>query len=107
MALMFGSEQVVRIRRSGEVDPYTGEPSGDAEGLGLWTTEPPAPRPASEDARSDRTASIDGWTLFLPNGTDVRRTDSFEVRGEEYAVDGEPADWPGQDLIVQTVRAEG
>jgi hypothetical protein len=104
---MFGREKVVRLRPTGDIDPYTGAPSGAATRMDLWTSEPPAPRTAAEDVRSDRTASIEGWTLLFPNGSDVQRSDRFEVRGVEFAVDGEPADWPGQDLMVQTIRVEG
>lgn len=31
--------------------------------------------------------------LFLPHGTDIRRTDRVQVRGREWLVDGDPQQW--------------
>lgn len=106
---MFGTELVTRIRQvpSGPPDPYSREPSLVEERIDLWTSEPPAPRASADDVRPERTASSDGWTVMFPNGTDVRREDRIEVRGIEYDIDGTPADWPGEDLLVQLVRSEG
>lgn len=86
-----------------------------------WTTptETPVedvgvePRPSTEDNRDARNAVTSGFTLYMPAGSVVTAKNRIRVRGDDYAVDGEPAEWrnpftgwePG--LVVQTKRMEG
>jgi hypothetical protein len=86
-----------------------------------WTTptETPVedvgvePRPSTEDNRDARNAVTSGFTLYMPAGSVVTAKNRVRVRGDDYAVDGEPAEWrnpftgwePG--LVVQTKRMEG
>lgn len=105
-------ETVVRIRRTpGGRDPF-GDPIGDTEervdipGCGV------APRQAGEQIGAGRIAVTSGVTLYVPPGADVRPSDRFEVRGEEYEVDGEPAVWrspftgwePGREVVLTRVE---
>jgi hypothetical protein len=41
----------------------------------------------------DQIVIVDGLTLYLPSGADVRDDDKFVVRGKTYEIDGEPFDW--------------
>lgn len=71
------------------------------------------PRPSSEDNRDARNAVTSGFTLYCPAGAVVTAKNRVRVRGDVYAVDGEPAEWrnpftgwePG--VVVQTKRMEG
>lgn len=71
------------------------------------------PRPSTEDNRDARNAVTSGFTLYMPAGSVVTAKNRIRVRGDDYAVDGEPAEWrnpftgwePG--LVVQTKRMEG
>jgi len=48
-----------------------------------------AQRSAAE-VLDNRTAGVTGWTLVLPGGTDVRRTDRVTIDAVTYEVDGDP-----------------
>ena len=101
-----------------KTDPYSGEPV-DAWELGsgeTWTTAPterdvttiapPEPRPSQEPVQDARNALVSGWTLYLPAGDPVTARNRVRVRGEEYPVQGQPADW-GAGVVVQAFRTEG
>lgn len=108
-------ETVTRLRAGIATDPYSGEP------VHSWTT--PArlpingvavePRPSGEPVQDARNAVMSGFTLYMPRGADVTPADRVEVRGQVYAVLGEPADWrspytgwaPG--VVVQVERVAG
>lgn len=47
----------------------------------------------SEDTTGRGATVSTGAQLFLPYGTDVRRTDRVEVRGQTWEVDGDPQHW--------------
>lgn len=90
-------------------DPYSNEQVAD------WTTKlvhdcttlaPPEPRPSGEPVQDARNSVTSGWTLYLPAGTPVTAHSRVRVRGVEYPVQGDPADW-GLGLVVQAYRTEG
>lgn len=73
-----------------------------------------APRMSSEPTERGRQGVIVGWSVYLPAGAPaVLHADILEVRGEECAVEGVPADWanpftgwtPGAEVAVR--RAAG
>jgi hypothetical protein len=37
----------------------------------------------------------DGWTAYVPEGTDVRAGDHIEFDGQTYEINGEPRKWTG------------
>lgn len=106
------SETVTRLRAgaTGELDPYSNAPvlSWDTpDELDLVTLAPAEPRPSQEPVQDARNAVTSGWTLYLPEGSDVAREDRMRVRGEVYPVQGEPAAWMGGGVVVQAFRTEG
>lgn len=52
-------------------------------------------------------------TLYLPNGTEIREDDIFEIRGVEWVKDGTPQEWPqlwpgfAPDVVVQVRKRRG
>ena len=53
----------------------------------------PASTSLSQDGRILGIA--DGWTAYVPEGTDVQAGDHIELDGESYAINGEPRKWTG------------
>lgn len=102
--------EVVTVLTAGtSTDPYSNTDVED------WTTPterevvtvvPPEPRPSDEPVADARNAVISGWTLYLPPGDPITRTDRVRVRGEDYPVQGQPADWP-MGVVVQAYRTTG
>lgn len=70
------------------------------------TLAPPEPRPSQEPVQDARNALVSGWTLYLPTDAPVTARSRVRVRGTDYPVQGEPADW-GAGLVVQAFRTEG
>lgn len=68
-----------------------------------------AGRSSSENTgRSDQPALLVGKTLYLLDGTvEPSPSDSFEVRGERYDVQGEPHRWGSMGVEVAVARAGG
>jgi hypothetical protein len=103
-------ETVTILSAGTTTDPYSGE--ADAESWDtpterdVVTIAPPEPRPSQEPVQDARNAVTDGWTLYLPAGDPVTRSDRVRVRGEVYPVQGQPADW-GVGVVVQAFRTEG
>lgn len=100
-------------------DPYSGDPTmawelSDGQS---WLTEPtertvttlaPAePRPSQEPTQDARNAVVSGWTLYLPAGDPITAANRVRVRGIEYPVQGQPADWLGTGVVVQAFKTEG
>lgn len=112
---MFGYGETVQVlspvtstdRYNNTVEDWTTPTSVDIEGVGV------EPRPSAEDNRDGRNAVVSGFTLYLPAGSAVTAKNRMRVRGDDYAVDGDPAQWrnpftgwePG--VVVQTKRIEG
>lgn len=101
------------ILRPAAVDPsqpMTGDSAGDpdeteVDGCVVW------PRTTSEDDYG-RHHVIEGITVAMPAGTDVRASDAVRVRGTTYQVAGQPgvfrSPFSGAELVeVNLTRAEG
>ena len=102
-------EAVVVLTAGATVDPYSNEPveSWDAPTeRQVFTLVPPEPRPSAEPVQDARNAIVSGWTLYLPPGDPITADNRVRVRGEEYPVQGQPADW-GPGVVVQAFRTEG
>jgi hypothetical protein len=90
-------------------DPYSGEPAEDWDNpteRDVTTIAPLEPRPSDEPVQDARNAVTSGWTLYLPPGDPITRLNRVSVRGIEYPVQGEPADW-GVGIVVQAFKTEG
>lgn len=110
------TEVVTRIRAGSIADPDSGDSveswaPGDVSEVSITTLAPAEPRPASrpldEPLQDARNAVTNGFTLYLPLGSDVTARDRMGIRGGIYRVMGEPALWLNRGFIVQTERTEG
>jgi hypothetical protein len=87
--------ETVTVLRPGSTTDAYGDPAPN------WTTATEiahhgcavAPRLEDEDRRNGREGIVTGWTVYFPAGADVRGTDRVRIRGLEYRVDGQPAQW--------------
>ena len=85
------------IQRGGaEVDPYTGESTGELD----WSTPTATPdvpcsiQPrTSTEAGDDQETVVAGWVGWFPAGTDLTNADRIAWRGMTLTVDGEVAPW--------------
>lgn len=104
-------EVVTRLRATAAVDPYSGEATDESwdvpSELDLYTLAPAEPRPSSEPVQDARNAVVSGFTLYLPEDSDVTARDRMVVRGVTYDVLGDPAAWLGAGMVVQVGRVEG
>lgn len=91
------------------LDPYSQENVEDwttPTARTVMTVAPLEPRPSDEPVQNARNALVNGWTLYLPPGDPITARNRVRVRGEEYPVQGTPADWP-LGVVVQAYRTEG
>lgn len=93
-------------------DPYSGAPvenwDEDPEERDVMTVAPAEPRPVSsaEPVQDARNSLTSGWTLYLPPGDTITARNRVRVRGEDYPVQGQPAQW-SKGVVVQAYRTEG
>ena len=104
-------EAVTVITAGTTIDPYSTDPveswaPADVTTRTVTTIAPLEPRPSDEPVQSARNAVTSGWTLYLPAGDPITSRDRVRVRGIDYPVQGEPADW-GVGVVVQAFRTEG
>lgn len=88
---MEGTETIIRHRKSHDLDRW-GEPVTPEPDLPI-TRCIVVPRGIGGENNQNASTVISGLQVFLPPGTDIRASDRITVRGKEYAVDGEPADY--------------
>ena len=79
----------------GSTDGYDeyGDPSSGSVSRTVVRGCAVAPRSSSEPDARGRRGVVVGLTLFAPHGTDIRFTDTVEVDGTAYEVEGEPGVW--------------
>lgn len=89
----FPAGETVTIIRPGPPtrDSYGNDIAGVATELDIGGCAV-APAATSEDVQA-RDQVTQGWTVWMPAGTDVRPTDRVRVRGVEFAVDGSASEW--------------
>lgn len=106
---------VTRIRSTvdGEYDD-NGDPTPLPDGEDPSTLEITgclvAPRYSTEPTEAAQAGVIVGKTLYAPPGSDIVRTDQFEIDGQRFDVEGEPGLWDGTSaggLEVALKRAAG
>ena len=110
-----GGEEVVLLTAGTKTDPYSGEPVEDWDDpteTPLMTSWPPEPRPSSEPVQDARNAVTSGFTLYFDDWPAITPQNRMRVRGREYDVLGEPAEWrwPTGEVagsVVQVGRTEG
>lgn len=120
MGWPFG-EEVIRLTPQLVTDPYSAAATAPAwDDAGHPPAELPIggvgvePRPSTEDEGEARNSVTTGFTLYLPAGSPlVTSGHRVRVRGEEFSVIGDPAEWrspltgwaPGS--VVQCARVVG
>lgn len=72
----------------------------EADELEIQTLCPAEPWSVGQDGQDTRGGVLNGWKLYLPQAADVIPSDRMRVRGREFAVLGEPADWAGAGVVV-------
>ena len=91
--------------RGSEVPDWTNTEKTTVTGCSIQ----PASASLSQDGRILGIA--DGWTAYVPEGTDVKAGDRIVVDGETYAINGEPRKWTGPSrtshIHLNLVRWEG
>jgi hypothetical protein len=71
-----------------------------------------APRANTEDTTAGRQGVVIGWTLYAPPDADLLATDRVTVRGDDFEINGLPADWthprtgwrPGLEVALRAVE---
>lgn len=95
--MIFAHGETVMIKRAGvKVDPYSGAETADWSNPTTYFVPGCAvyPRFSDEPVAVDRMAVRSGFTILMPPGTDVRRTDRVSFRSvADREVDGEPFDY--------------
>lgn len=92
------TESVVRIRPGQADDGYGGTTASWADDdVDRLTIDGCliAPLTEAELVVGGRQGVMVGWTVYAPDGVDVAASDRLDIRGTEFDVDGEPADWSG------------
>ena len=91
--------------RGSEIPDWTNTTTTAVSGCSVQ----PATTSLSQDGRVLGTA--DGWTAYLPEGTDVKAGDHIEFDGNTYEINGEPRKWIGpmrtSNIQLNLVRWEG
>lgn len=102
-------ETITVLSAGTKTDPYSGETVEDWSNpttRDVTTIAPLEPRPSSEPVQDARNAVISGWTLYLPAGDPITSANRVRVRGVDYPVQGEPADWSA-GIVVQAFGTAG
>lgn len=114
MDFPFG-ETVTVLTAGTKSDPYSDDTEPDWDNPTSATVSGVAvePRPSQEPLQDARNATVSGFTLYMPAGTEIGSQNKVTVRGKTYDVLGDAADWrdpftgwqPG--LVVQVGLTEG
>lgn len=100
-------ETVVRLRSTGGGFDRYGDPIPGTDDETPIDGALVAFASSSEPVVVGRNSVITQDTLYLPEGTDALATDRFRVRGKEYEIEGEPADWAGAGVVVAIKKVTG
>ena len=91
--------------RGSEVPDWTNTEKTTVTGCSIQ----PASTSLSQDGRILGIA--DGWTAYVPEGTDVKAGDRIEFDGQIFEINGEPRKWTGPSrtshIHLNLVRWEG
>lgn len=113
---MLPGETVQVLTAGTKTDPYSELPIGEDWGNPTSVDVPDVlcePRPSDEPVEDARNSVTSGWTLYFQTIPDTLPTseNQVKVRGINYWVEGEPADWRMGDwrpgLVVQAWRRVG
>lgn len=107
------SQSITRVRPGTKTVRGADVPDWDSTKVSELTITGCSIQPASTGLSQDgRILGIyDGWTAYIPEGSDVKAGDHIEFEGETYAINGEPRKWAGPSrtshIQLNLVRWEG
>lgn len=93
MVATFAAQTITVVRpgtktlRGSEVPDWSDTTSVSISGCSVQ----PAATSLSQDGRV--LGITDGWTAYIPSGSDVQAGDKIVFNGNEYAINGEPRTW--------------
>lgn len=93
----FATDSIVRVRPGTTTERGSTVPDWSTDKVTKLTIGGCSVQPASTSLSQDgRVLGIsDGWTAYLPEGSDVQAGDHIEWDGNTYEINGEPRKWPG------------
>ena len=109
----FANQSIVRIRPGTTTSRGSTVPDWSSDKVTKLTISGCSIQPASTSLSQDgRILGIyDGWTAYIPDGSDVKAGDHIEFEGETYEINGEPRAWTGpmrtSHIQLNLVRWEG
>ena len=93
----FCSQSIVRVRPGTTTSRGSTVPDWSSDKVTKLTISGCSIQPASTSLSLDgRVLGInDGWTAYVPEGSDVKAGDHIEFNGETFEINGEPRVWTG------------
>ena len=109
----FANQSITRVRPGTKTVRGSEVPDWDKNKIKTLEITGCSIQPAATSLSQDgRILGInDGWTAYIPDGSDVKAGDHIEFDGETYAINGEPRVWTGpmrtSHIQLNLVRWEG
>lgn len=109
----FATQSCVRVRPYTTTSRGSTIPDWDDKKVNKLTIDGCSIQPASTSLSQDgRVLGIsDGWTAYLPEGSDVKAGDHIVFDGNTYEIQGEPRVWTGPSrtshIQLNLMRWEG
>lgn len=109
----FCTQEVTRIRPGTKESRGSTIPDWSEDKVTTLTIKGCSVQPASTSLSQDgRVLGIsEGWTAYLPEGSDVQAGDRILFDGDTYEINGEPKKWTGaytrSNIQLNLIRWEG
>ena len=109
----FCTQEITRIRPATKTSRGSTIPVWSDDKVTKLVIKGCSVQPASTGLSQDgRVLGInEGWTAYIPEGTDVKAGDHILFNGETYAINGEPKVWTGaftrSNIQLNLIRWEG
>lgn len=109
----FANQSITRIRPGTTTSRGSTVPDWSSEKVTKLSISGCSIQPAATSLTLDgRVLGInDGWTAYIPEGSDVKAGDHIEFNGETYEINGEPRIWTGpmrtSHIQLNLIRWEG
>ena len=92
--------QSIKLVRGSEIPDWSNPFLLDIEGCSMQ----PSSTMLSQDGRVQ--GVTDGYTCYLPPGSDVKAGDRIRFAGEDYTIIGKPRIWESPTGLVSSVQLE-
>jgi len=109
----FAKQSIVIVRAGTKTIRGSTVPDWSSNAVKKTTVNGCSVQPASTSLSLDgRVLGLsDGWTAYVPEGTDVKAGDHVEFNGNTYEINGEPRIWTGaftrSNIQLNLIRWEG